>query len=46
MAKQFSVSDEFRHLCTGTKVGITPHRIDVTPSYVLCCVVLCIRTLQ
>jgi len=37
MTKQFSVSDEFRHLCTGTKVSITPHRIDVTPSYVLCC---------
>ena len=35
MAKLFSVSDEFRLLCT--KVGITPHRIDVTPVYVLHC---------
>jgi len=35
MAKLFSVSDEFRLLCT--KVGITPHRIDVTPVYALRC---------
>jgi len=35
MAKLFSVSDVFRLLCT--EVGITPHRIDVTPVYALCC---------
>jgi len=35
MAKLFSVSDEFRLLCT--KVGITPHRIDITPVYALRC---------
>jgi len=35
MAKPFSVSDEFRLLCTN--VGITPHRIDVTPVYALRC---------
>jgi len=35
MAKRFSVSDELRLLCT--KVGITPHRIDVTPVYALHC---------
>jgi len=40
MAKLFFVSDEFRLLYT--KVGITAHRIDVTPS--MCCIVLCIRT--
>jgi len=35
MAKLFSVSDEFRLLYT--KVGITPHRINVTPVYALHC---------
>ena len=30
-----SVSDEFRLLCT--KIGITPHRIDVTPVHALRC---------
>jgi len=35
MAKLFSVSVEFRLLCT--KVGIPPHRIDVTPIHVLRC---------
>ena len=35
MAKLFSISDEFRLLCT--KVGIPPHRIDVTPIHVLHC---------
>ena len=35
MAKLFSVSDEFRLLCA--KVGITPHRIDVTPVCVFRC---------
>jgi len=33
MAKLLSVSDEFRILCT--KVGITPHRNDVTLVYAL-----------
>jgi len=35
MAKLFSVSDEFRLLCT--KVGVTPHRIDVNSVYALRC---------
>ena len=35
MAKLFSVSDEFDLLCT--KVGITPHRIDVIRVYALRC---------
>ena len=35
MAKLFSISDEFRLLCT--KVGIPPHRIDVTSIHVLRC---------
>ena len=35
IAKLFSVSDEFRLFCT--KVGITPHWIDVTPVDALRC---------
>jgi len=35
MVELFSVSDVFRLLCT--KVGITPHRIDVAPVYALRC---------
>jgi len=38
MATLFSVSDEFRFLCT--KAGITSHRINVTLVYALCCSVL------
>ena len=35
MAKLFSVSDEFRRLCTN--VNMYPHSIDVTPIHVLRC---------
>jgi len=35
MAKLFSVSDEFRRLCTN--VDLYPHSIDVTPIHVLRC---------
>ena len=35
MAKLFSVSDEFRRLCTN--VDMYPHSIDVTPIHVLRC---------